>query len=134
MDIPLSCPDFTVLSRLLRTLSIKVPRYKKTEKPDDNVHAIAIDSTGLKRFWRGEWHREKYELSSKARWRKLHLAINQDHYIEACVLTIGLVTMTSRLRHYWNKLTNQSISFLVIAPMMRRPFMMPSLNTRLMLT
>jgi hypothetical protein len=87
MDIPLSCPDYTVLSRRLGALKIKVPRYKKAEKPEDNVHAIAIDSTGLKRFWRGEWHREKYKLSSKTRWRKLHLAINQDHYIEACVLT-----------------------------------------------
>jgi len=28
-----------------------------------------------------------YELSSKASWRKLHLAINQAHYIEACILT-----------------------------------------------
>jgi hypothetical protein len=41
----------------------------------------------LKRFGGGEWHREKYKLSSKASWRKFHLAINQDHYIEACVLT-----------------------------------------------
>ena len=87
MNIPLSCPDFTVLSRRLATLHIKVPRYKKTEKPDADIHAIAIDSTGLKRFGRGEWHQEKYELSSKASWRKLHLAINQDHYVEACVLT-----------------------------------------------
>ena len=87
MGIPLSCPDSSVLSRRLASLNIKVPRYKKSEKPDNNIHAIAIDSTGLKRFGRGEWHREKYELSSKASWRKLHLAINQDHYIEACVLT-----------------------------------------------
>ena len=54
---------------------------------DDDIHAMAIDSTGLKRFGRGEWHQEKYELSSKASWRKLHLAINQDHYIETCILT-----------------------------------------------
>jgi hypothetical protein len=87
MDIPLSCPDISVLSRRLGALDIQVPRYKKTDKPDDKLHAIAIDSTGLKRFGRGEWHREKYELSSKASWRKLHLAINQDHYIEACILT-----------------------------------------------
>ena len=87
MDIPLSCPDYNVLSRRLATLNIKVPRYKKTDKPDDDIHAIAIDSTGLKRFGRGEWHMEKYELSSRASWRKLHLAINQDHYIEACILT-----------------------------------------------
>ena len=87
MKIPLSCPDFSVLSKRLAELDIKVPRYKKTEKMDDDIHAIAIDSTGLKRFGRGEWHQEKYELSSKASWRKLHLAINQDHYIEACALT-----------------------------------------------
>jgi hypothetical protein len=87
MNIPLSCPNFSVLSKRLGELNIKVPRYKKTDKPDDTIHAIAIDSTGLKRFGRGEWHQEKYELSSKASWRKLHLAINESHYIEACVLT-----------------------------------------------
>ena len=87
MKIPLSCPDFSVLSKRLGELNIKVPRYKKTDKPDDSIHAIAVDSTGLKRFGRGEWHQEKYELSSKASWRKLHLAINQHHYIEACTLT-----------------------------------------------
>ena len=87
MKLPLSCPDFSVLSKRLGRLNIKVPRYKKTDKPDDNIHAIAIDSTGLKRFGRGEWHQEKYKLSNKASWRKLHLAINQDHYIEACTLT-----------------------------------------------
>lgn len=87
MDIPLSCPDFSVLSKRLAELGIKVPRYKQTDKPDDDIHTIAIDSTGLKRFGRGEWHQEKYELLSKASWRKLHLAINQDHYIEACILT-----------------------------------------------
>ena len=87
MGLPLSCPDFSVLSKRLGELNIHVPRYTKTDKPDPGVHAIAIDSTGLKRFGRGEWHQEKYELSSKASWRKLHLAINQDHYIEACILT-----------------------------------------------
>jgi hypothetical protein len=47
MKLPLSCPDFSVLSKRLGRLNIKVPRYKKTDKPDDNIHAIAIDSTGL---------------------------------------------------------------------------------------
>ena len=54
MGIPLSCPDFSVLSKRLGTLNIKVPRYNKTDKPDPGIHAIAIDSTGLKRFGRGE--------------------------------------------------------------------------------
>ena len=87
MNVLLACPHYTVLSRRLNELNIKVPRYKETDKPDASVHAIAIDSTGLKRFGRGEWHQERYELSSKASWRKLHTAVNQNHYFEACTLT-----------------------------------------------
>lgn len=87
LDIPLSCPDYSILSKRLKELKIKTPRYKKTDKPEDGVHALAIDSTGLKRFGRGEWHQEKYELSSKASWRKFHAGVNQSHYYEACVLS-----------------------------------------------
>lgn len=88
MGLDLCCPDYTVLSKRLAELDIKVPKYRiKKDNPDEAVHAIAIDSTGLKRFGRGEWHQEKYELSSRASWRKLHIAVNQDHYIEACALT-----------------------------------------------
>ena len=87
MKIPLSRLGFSMLSKRLRDLKIKVPRYLKTDRPDGQVHAIAIDSTGLKRFGRGEWHQKKYTLSAKASWRKLHIAVNQGHYIEACVLT-----------------------------------------------
>lgn len=87
MNIPLVYPDFSCLSKRLAKLGIKVPKYKKTGSPEDGVHAIAIDSTALKRFGRGELHQEKYELSNKASWRKLHVAVNQSHYFEACVLT-----------------------------------------------
>ena len=87
MNVPLSCPDYTVLSKRLRALNINVPRYRKIDKPDNGVHAIAIDSTGLKRFGRGEWHQEKYQLSNKASWRKFHAAVNQNHYFEACTVT-----------------------------------------------
>lgn len=87
MGLPLLCPNFSCLSKRLKELRIKVPKYKKTDKPLDGVHAIAIDSTGLKRFGRGEWHQEKYELSSKASWCKLHVGVNQNHYFEACELT-----------------------------------------------
>lgn len=88
MGLPLKCPDYSVLSKRLGKLGIKVPKYlARKDTADENVHAVAIDSTGLKRFGRSEWHQEKYELSNKASWRKLHVAINQDHYIEAAVLT-----------------------------------------------
>ena len=87
LNIPLSCPSFSTLSTRLSALNIQSPRYKNTDRPDDSVHAIAIDSTGLKRFGRGEWHEQKYQLSNKASWRKLHLGVNEDHYIEGCTLT-----------------------------------------------
>ena len=66
MNIPLQCPHYSFLSKKLGELKIKSPRYTKSDRLDDKVHAIAIDSTGLKRFGRGEWHQEKYELSNKA--------------------------------------------------------------------
>lgn len=88
MGIQLKCPDYSILSRRLSELDIEVPKYRvKKDTADENVHAVAIDSTGLKRFGRNEWHQEKHQISSKASWRKLHVAINQDHYIEACTLT-----------------------------------------------
>lgn len=88
MRIKLSCPDYTVLSKRLGQLNIKTPTYRmKKDAADPYVHAIAIDSTGLKRFGRGEWHQEKHNLSRKASWLKLHLAVNQSHEIEACELT-----------------------------------------------
>jgi hypothetical protein len=64
-----------------------VPRYRNSDIPEDGVQAITIDSTGLKRFGRGEWHNKKYELSSKASWRIFHAAVNQNHYFEACKVT-----------------------------------------------
>ena len=86
-NLPIASPDYSTLSKRLKELNIKSPKYKKTDCSDDTVHAIAIDSTGLKRFGRGEWHQEKYELSNKASWRKLHIGVNENHYFEACVLT-----------------------------------------------
>ena len=87
MGVPLNCPSFSTLSARLSALNISAPRFKKSERIADDIHAIAIDSTGLKRFGRGEWHEQKYELSNKASWRKLHLAVNEDHYIEGSTLT-----------------------------------------------
>ena len=69
-------------------LNIKVPRYRnKSSKPDASVSGIAIDSSGLKRFGRDEWHQEKYAISAKRSWRKLHIAVDTEHVIHACILT-----------------------------------------------
>ncbi len=86
-NIKLKSPDFSCLSKRLATLNIKVPRYRKTDKPDDDVAAIAIDSSGLKRFGRGEWHQEKHKVSAKRSWRKLHIAVDNKHIIHGSELT-----------------------------------------------
>ena len=71
--INLCSPDYSCLSKRLSELEIKSPGYKKADLADNNVAGIAIDSTGLKRFGRGEWHQEKHKISAKRSWRKLHL-------------------------------------------------------------
>lgn len=87
LGLSLTCPDYSTLSKRLSLLNIKVPRYRsKTNKPDDSVCAIAIDSSGLKRFGRDEWHQEKYKISAKRSWRKLHIAVDTNHVIHACVV------------------------------------------------
>ncbi len=46
----------------------------------------------------GEWHQEKYELSSKASWRKLHIGVNGGHYFEACSLTDRFASDESQVK------------------------------------
>lgn len=98
LGVSLVCPDYTTLSKRLKALKISSPKYKKYDRADESVHAIAIDSTGLKRFGRGEWHQEKYELSSKASWRKLHIGVNGSHYFEACSLTDRFTSDESQIK------------------------------------
>jgi hypothetical protein len=85
--LPLKCPDYTVLSKRLSQLKIKAPRYLKQPESEDDPVAIAIDSTGLKRFGRDEWHQEKHGVASKRSWRKMHLGVGEDHFIYSSVLT-----------------------------------------------
>ncbi len=86
-NIELRSPDYSCLSKRLSSLGIKSPRYKKTDFVDDDIEGIAIDSSGLKRFGRGEWYQEKYKVSAKRSWRKLHIAVDNKHIIHSCELT-----------------------------------------------
>ena len=83
----LSCPDFSCLSKRLSKLGLKTPRFKKTDKTDEDLTAIAIDSTGLKEFGKGEWHQEKHKVNVKRSWKKAHFAVDDEHIIHAAILT-----------------------------------------------
>ena len=87
LGLSIKCPDYTTLSKRLKELGIKVPRYKPNSSIDENIAAIAVDSTGLKRFGRDEWHQEKHSVSPRRSWRKLHIAVDENHYIQASTLT-----------------------------------------------
>jgi len=76
--LKIQCPDYSCLSKRLSILKIKSPRYKKLDHANKHVAAIAIDSTGLKRFGRDEWHQEKHKVSAKRSWRKLHVAVDEN--------------------------------------------------------
>jgi hypothetical protein len=90
-NISLACPDYSCLSKRLLSLEIKSSRYK-INQPNENVAAIAIDSTGLKLFGRDEWHQEKHKVSANRSWRKLHIAVDNKHIIHGAALTDRFVS------------------------------------------
>ena len=83
----LQCPDYTLLSKRLSTLGLITPRFKNCEGISDDIVVIAIDSTGLKPFERGEWHQDKHKVDGKRTWMKAHFAVGINHIIEAAVMT-----------------------------------------------
>ena len=113
--LSVKCPEFTTLSKRLEKLGVKKPRYTGAASPNygsasretepenpvdfSDCAAIAIDSTGLKRFGRNEWHQEKHKVSAKRSWRKLHIAVDGRHFIHGCELTDKFVSDDTALSH-----------------------------------
>src|SRR5450631_510852 len=73
LNVPLSTPDHSTLSRRARTISI----FRGCILPDGPIHLL-IDSTGLKVFGAGEWFQEKHGAKARRTWKKLHLAVDAD--------------------------------------------------------
>ncbi len=87
LKLQITCPDYSCLSKRLALLKIESPRYKTSSHSKEQMAAIAIDSSGLKQFGRDEWHQEKHKIAGKRSWRKLHVAVDNQHIIHTCVLT-----------------------------------------------
>ena len=73
MNLDIGIPDHTTLSRRSTTMALATDLAKVTGP----VHVV-IDSTGLKVYGAGEWHRNKHGRRDRRSWRKLHLAIDPD--------------------------------------------------------
>ena len=83
MNLDIGIPDHTTLSRRSAAMSPGLD-LAGAKGP---VHVV-IDSTGLKVYGAGEWHREQHGARSRRGWRKLHLAVDPDSgKILACELT-----------------------------------------------
>ena len=84
LDLDLSVPDHSTLSRRAETLKLPKPRSGLGCGP---VHLL-VDSTGLRLCGPGEWLVEKHGTKRRRAWRVLHLATDADTgRIVASVLT-----------------------------------------------
>jgi IS5 family transposase len=72
MQIKLSVPDHSTVSRRLGSLQIKLP-VKKSE----SARHLVVDSTGVKVYGEGEWKTRQHGISKRRTWRKLHLGIDE---------------------------------------------------------
>lgn len=82
MKVDITIPDFSSLSKR----SIKLPQHTLTKAMEPGSLVI-VDSTGLKVYGKDEWHQEKHGAPARRTWRKLHLAVNENHQLLACELT-----------------------------------------------
>jgi hypothetical protein len=72
MQVGLSVPDHTTISRRLQRLEVTLPVV-----PTDGTRHVVIDSTGVKVYGEGEWKTRQHGVSKRRTWRKLHLAIDE---------------------------------------------------------
>lgn len=72
MNLDLTAPNHSTLSRRRRHLDITVP-VKKSSEP----RHLVVDSTGVKVYGEGEWKVRQHGWSKRRTWRKLHLCIDE---------------------------------------------------------
>ncbi len=87
LDVPLTSPDYTCISKRSKTVQVKYHNKSKGA-----IRHIAIDSTGLKVFGEGEWKVKKHGAEKRRTWRKLHLAVYVDTH-EAISAEVSLVNV-----------------------------------------
>jgi hypothetical protein len=72
MDIELSVPDHSTLSRRLGKLEVSLPVV-----PKEGARHVVVDSTGVKVYGEGEWKTRQHGISKRRTWRKLHLGVDE---------------------------------------------------------
>jgi hypothetical protein len=75
-------PDFSCISK--RSIELQRPVLSKAM---ESGSLVMVDSTGLKVYGKDEWYQERHDVPARRTWRKLHLAIDENHQVLACELT-----------------------------------------------
>lgn len=84
MDVPLTSPSYSCISKRAKTVEIE---YRA--KSHGPVAHVVIDSTGLKVYGEGEWKTRKHGKEKRRTWRKLHLAVDSNtHEIVAAEVSL----------------------------------------------
>ncbi|WP_339051697.1 IS5 family transposase [Candidatus Lariskella endosymbiont of Epinotia ramella] len=82
LNISLPTPDYTTISRRVRSILVDFV----TTKPTGKVNII-LDSTGIKVLGEKEWTNYKHGTRQRRIWRKLHIAVTDDGNIIAGEVT-----------------------------------------------
>ena len=72
MQVDLSVPDHSTLSRRLGKLTIKLPVVARSD-----ARHVVVDSTGIKIYGEGEWKVRQHGHTKRRTWRKLHLGVDE---------------------------------------------------------
>jgi len=75
-DLRVKTPDFRTIHYRFKKLSEKLEKLSIDFDSLPNNFVIAIDSTGIKRYNRGEWNKKKHKKKSRKGWIKIHAAVD----------------------------------------------------------
>lgn len=81
MNLDLTVPDFSTLSRRGETITVTLPKDEK-----EGI-VMLMDSTGFKIFGEGEWKVRQHGWSKRRTWRKFHFGVDADGEFRAVELT-----------------------------------------------
>jgi hypothetical protein len=82
LGLKLDVPDFSTLSRRGDGLEVSLKK-----KDDKKKVRIIVDGSGLKIAGEGEWKMRKHGKSKRRKWKKIHIAIDEDGEIRAVQTT-----------------------------------------------
>jgi IS5 family transposase len=82
--LPLTCPDYTTLSKRGRKLNLE----SLFDSKDNDFDYICMDSTGIQTYTGNEWLENKHgKCYTRRIWKKLHIAVGNDGIIAGAITT-----------------------------------------------